>query len=88
VVSRTSFVLKGGGWGADLYASKKAAEKGDAPPAEAAKTPDKNAVPATSAAPAAAPAPSGSGTGTSSSPSAPASAPAAPSTTEKKDRGT
>jgi len=84
VVSRTSFVLKGGGWGADLYASKKAAEKGDAPPAEAAK----NAVPATSAAPAAAPAPSGSGTGTSSSPSAPASAPAAPSTTEKKDRGT
>jgi putative FmdB family regulatory protein len=82
VVSRTSFVLKGGGWGADLYASKKAADKGDASPPDAAKAPDKNAAPAsaTPAAPAAAPASSGS------SSSAPASAPAP--TPAKKDRDT
>src|SRR5271165_3400161 len=70
VVSRTSFVLKGGGWGADLYASKKA-DSSAAP--EAAKAVDKNGAPA--AAPAAAPAtsaPAGS-TGAPSTPSAPTS---------------
>jgi putative FmdB family regulatory protein len=81
VVSRTSFVLKGGGWGADLYASKKA----EAAPADAAKTPDKSAAPAAgaTATPAAAPA-----TGGTSSSGAPASAPAPTSTAGKKDSGT
>jgi putative FmdB family regulatory protein len=38
-VSRTSFQLKGGGWYADLYASKRpgAAPKGDGPPAKPAE---------------------------------------------------
>jgi len=44
VVSRTSFVLKGGGWGSDLYASKKA-DAPTTPTAESAK-PDKNGAPA------------------------------------------
>ena len=85
VVSRTSFVLKGGGWGADLYGSKKAAQKGDAPPAEGAKAPEKNGAPATGGAPAAAPGASESG----GAASAPASPPAAASqTSPKKDGGT
>ena len=78
VVSRTSFVLKGGGWGADLYASKKSAEKSDAP-AEGAKPAEKSAVPASGAAPAAPASAPASGT---SAPSAPA-----PSTPVKKDGG-
>ena len=48
VVSRTSFVLKGGGWGADLYASKKSAEKSDSA-AESAKPAEKSAAPTTPA---------------------------------------
>ncbi len=85
VVSRTSFVLKGGGWGADLYGSKKAAEKGDAPAAEGAKAPEKNGAPAAGAAPAAATwASEGGGTTTS----APAAAPATSPASDKKDRGT
>ena len=72
VVSRTSFVLKGGGWGADLYASKKA----DAAPAtapESAKAPDKNAAPAAGSAPAAS-APSTGSSSTSGTAAAPAAA--------------
>jgi putative FmdB family regulatory protein len=79
VVSRTSFVLKGGGWGADLYGSKKASEKGDAAPAEGAKPADQAAPasPGTAASPAAA-TPGGAST----------PAPAAPSATPaKKDGG-
>src|SRR5271169_683365 len=53
VVSRTSFVLKGGGWGADLYASKKAPEGGGTPPAEGAKPAEKNGAPAAAPPPAA-----------------------------------
>jgi putative FmdB family regulatory protein len=80
VVSRTSFVLKGGGWGADLYGSKKSTEKSDSPPAEGAKPSDASASPGTAAAPAAASA------GSASTPSTPA--PAAPSSTPaKKDGG-
>jgi putative FmdB family regulatory protein len=84
VVSRTSFVLKGGGWGADLYGSKKAAEKSDAPAAEGTKTPEKSATPDGGAAPAT---DAGTSAGASTT-SAPAAAPAASSTSEKKDRGT
>jgi len=80
VVSRTSFVLKGGGWGADLYASKKSAEKSDSA-ADGGKPADKSAAPASGTTPAASPTPAGSGTTT---PSAPA---AAPSTPAKKDGG-
>lgn len=78
VVSRTSFVLKGGGWSADLYASKKSAEKGDAAATDGTKSAEKSA-PAAGTTPAAAP------TGTASTPSA--STPAASSTSEKKDSG-
>ena len=72
VVSRTSFVLKGGGWGADLYASKKADTAAAPAAAEGAKPVDKNGAPAAS------PAPS-----STSSTSAPAT-PAAPSSPSKK----
>lgn len=71
VVSRTSFVLKGGGWGADLYASKKADSAPPPAAKEGAATPDKPAAPAAAAAsPAATPAPS--------SAASPTSTPAAP----------
>jgi|SRR5208282_4610030 len=76
VVSRTSFVLKGGGWGADLYASKKA--DGAAAPAAEGTKPAGNEAPAATPAAAASP------------PSAPASSsgapatPAAPSSTANK----
>jgi putative FmdB family regulatory protein len=79
VVSRTSFVLKGGGWGADLYGSKKSTEKSDSP-AESAKPAD-NSAPASGTTPAAPASTPGSG---ASAPSAPASA---PSTPVKKDGG-
>jgi putative FmdB family regulatory protein len=84
VVSRTSFVLKGGGWGADLYASKKSAEKSDSPPPEGAKTPEKSGAPATGAAPVAAPSTTGSGSSSSAPASAPA--PAKSSTSEKSEK--
>jgi putative FmdB family regulatory protein len=52
VVSRTSFVLKGGGWGADLYGSpKKASEAATAPGSDAGKTAGAPATPATPATP-------------------------------------
>lgn len=38
LISQTSFVLKGGGWYADLYASKAAKEASAKPDAPAAKT--------------------------------------------------
>jgi putative FmdB family regulatory protein len=71
VVSRTSFVLKGGGWGADLYASKKPPDAPASPAAEGAKSQPKDAAPASSEAPAA----SGGGTGSTTT-ATPASAPA------------
>lgn len=80
VVSRTSFVLKGGGWGADLYASKKSAEKSDSA-ADSGKPADKSAAPAAGTTPAAPATAAGSG---ASAPSAPA---APPSTPAKKDGG-
>ncbi len=73
VVSRTSFVLKGGGWGADLYASKKT-DGAAAPATDGAKppeTPAAAAAPAPAAGPATA-APAGS-SGASTTPSAPSS---------------
>lgn len=79
IVSRTSFVLKGGGWGADLYGSKKAAEKTEAASADGAKAAEKTAAPAPGAAPAA---PAGAATS-----SAPTPAPATSSTSDKKDSG-
>jgi putative FmdB family regulatory protein len=78
VVSRTSFVLKGGGWGADLYASKKSAEKSESP-TESAKPAEKTATPTSGATPAA---PASSPASGASTPSAPA-----PSTPVKKDGG-
>jgi putative FmdB family regulatory protein len=78
VVSRTSFVLKGGGWGADLYGSKKAAEKSETAPAESAKGGDKAGTP-----PSTPPAPAAPAAG-SSAPSAPASPAASSSTSDKK----
>ena len=73
VVSRTSFVLKGGGWAADLYGSKKP-DSPSAPAADGAKPAEKSpaAAPAASAA-----TPSGGA-------SAPAATPAAPSSTSNK----
>ena len=71
MMSRTSFVLKGGGWYKDGYTGA-SNQKGDAKPAAEgggdapAVTADKPATPAAPAAPAA--------------PSAPAAAPSAPST--------
>src|SRR5450631_643197 len=82
IVSRTSFVLKGGGWGADLYASKKAAEKSDSPPAESTKAPEQSAAPATGAAPAAA---STTASGTSA-PAATAPTPSKSSKSEKSEK--
>jgi putative FmdB family regulatory protein len=79
VVSRTSFVLKGGGWGADLYASKAASEKGESAPAEGAKSAEKSAEPASATTPAAAT--------TGNTPSASPAAPASSSSSEKKDSG-
>jgi putative FmdB family regulatory protein len=83
VVSRTSFVLKGGGWYADLYGSKKPAEAATPPAGEAAKS-DGTAAPATppaaAATPTAAPA-----SGESSSTSAPASTPS--TAASKSDKG-
>ena len=46
VVSRTSFVLKGGGWSADLYGSKKSSEPAASPSGEAKATDGKPAAPA------------------------------------------
>jgi putative FmdB family regulatory protein len=80
VVSRTSFVLKGGGWGADLYGSKKSAEKADSA-AESAKPAETSAAPASGATPAA---PAGTTGSTSSAPSTTAPAPSTPA---KKDGG-
>ena len=60
VVSRTSFVLKGGGWGADLYASKKTDGASAPAAAEAAKAQDKPG--ASAASPTGSPAP-GAGAG-------------------------
>jgi len=72
VVSRTSFVLKGGGWGADLYASKKADGAAAPASAEGAKTADKPGAPVAS--PAASPSTSSTaGTSTTATPSAPTS---------------
>jgi putative FmdB family regulatory protein len=82
IVSRTSFVLKGGGWGADLYGSKKAADKADSAPAEGAKASDKTAPPAAGAAPAAA-----SSTPAASTSSAPSPSPSSTATPAKKDGG-
>jgi putative FmdB family regulatory protein len=82
VVSRTSFVLKGGGWGADLYGSKKSAEKSDSA-AEGAKPGEKSATPAPAAGTTPA-APTGTTGSSGSSPSAPAPAVPAP---VKKDGG-
>ncbi len=70
VVSRTSFVLKGGGWGADLYASKKA-DGAAAPAAEGTKPADKE-TPAAPAAASPTSAPAGS-SGASATPAAPSS---------------
>ncbi len=58
VVSRTSFVLKGGGWYSDLYASNKKAE---APAAEGAKPADAPPAATSSTAPPAAGATSSAG---------------------------
>ena len=59
VVSRTSFVLKGGGWYSDLYSSKKkeGGESGGADAAKAAPAAEKTAAAPAAAAPAPAPAP-------------------------------
>lgn len=76
VVSRTSFVLKGGGWGADLYASKKSAEKADSASTDGTQSAEKSA-PAAGATTSAAP------TGNASPQST--STPASSSTSEKKD---
>ncbi|MGO9064297.1 MAG: FmdB family zinc ribbon protein [Myxococcaceae bacterium] len=70
VVSRTSFVLKGGGWGADLYASKKA-DGAATPAAEGTKAADKE-TPAAPAAASPTSAPAGS-SGASATPAAPSS---------------
>src|SRR5208283_503834 len=70
VVSRTSFVLKGGGWGADLYASKKS-DASSAPAADGAKPADKNSAPAGT--PAAASPPTPAAGGSSSTPATPSS---------------
>jgi putative FmdB family regulatory protein len=56
LVSRSAFQLKGGGWYADLYASKKkpAADAGATPGGGAAKAAEKPAPAASASAPAAA----------------------------------
>jgi len=82
VVSRTSFVLKGGGWGADLYGSKKSGEKIDSAPAEGAKAADKGPEPSPGAP--ASPAPAATAGATPSSAPAPATPTSTPS---KKDGG-
>ncbi len=71
VVSRTSFVLKGGGWGADLYASKKADGAAAPAAAEGAKAQDKPGTDAPAASPA--PSPGAGSTGAAATPAAPAS---------------
>jgi putative FmdB family regulatory protein len=73
VVSRTSFVLKGGGWGADLYASKKTDGASAPAAAEGAKAQDKPGTPAASPAASPAPAPAASSSSTGATPAAPTS---------------
>jgi putative FmdB family regulatory protein len=46
LISQTSFVLKGGGWYADLYASKKAEGKDEKPDASAKSDAPADAAPA------------------------------------------
>src|SRR4051794_3898418 len=73
VVSRTSFVLKGGGWYSDLYSSTKKGsnDSKDSAPASsstAAPAPSApNTTSTTTSTPSSKPAPSTSGTGSSSS---------------------
>lgn len=55
VVSRTSFVLKGGGWGADLYGSPKKSSEGEASPK--GETKKEGETKKSESAPASAPAP-------------------------------
>ena len=72
VVSRTSFVLKGGGWGADLYGSpKKAAEAANTTGSEAGKPAD---APAPTASPGAATSPASPSGGSGAAASPPAAA--------------
>jgi putative FmdB family regulatory protein len=52
LISRTSFVLKGGGWYNDLYAAPKAEKKADAPKEEAKPSTDASDTKAAPAAPA------------------------------------
>jgi putative FmdB family regulatory protein len=72
VVSRTSFVLKGGGWGADLYGSPKKASEPASSPGSEAGTPA--GAPATTASPAGAPGPAAPSSGSSGAASTPAAA--------------
>ena len=71
LMSRTSFQLKGGGWGSDLYASAKKGDASSTPAAPAATSTGTAAAATTTttttAAPAAAPASSSSGTGSGGS---------------------
>jgi len=68
LISATNFILKGGGWYSDLYASPKAAAKADEPTGEAgaakpdAKPETKTEAPAAAGKSAAAPGTGGSGT--------------------------
>lgn len=47
-VSKSSFVLKGGGWGADLYGNKKASDKTAASAASTTSTSSTSSTPTTS----------------------------------------
>ena len=76
VVSRTSFVLKGGGWGADLYAKKKAPDASTPAAGDTAKPQPKEGTST------AAPAASGGTGGSTGTPSTPPSS-SAPGSSSK-----
>lgn len=66
VVSRTSFVLKGGGWYSDLYGSAKKESKSESAPAGSPPTATSTSPPATSGASSSSAASSTSGASSSS----------------------
>ncbi len=80
-VSRTSFVLKGGGWGADLYGSKKSGSSTSSTGADAA-APAKSDSSSSSATPA--PASSTASTSTPASPAGSSSSTPPPKTKTEK----
>ncbi len=84
LVSRTSFVLKGGGWYADLYGSKKkdSGSTSDSKPAAAAA----DSTPVASAAPAGTPAAAAASTPAPAAAPAPAAKPSKPEKSAAKKK--